>query len=75
VILLKLDFPRLKKNELSPEQVKHNDKMASLYNPSGLFPLIVITDSNGKKLGALSYKDVGLEEYIRDLKALTDPAK
>ena len=44
LILVKADFPSRKKNELSPEQIKHNEALAEIYNPSGSFPLVLILD-------------------------------
>ncbi len=48
LILLRADFPRAKKNQLSKEQTKHNEALAEKYNPNGKFPLTVLLDANGK---------------------------
>lgn len=50
LILVKADFPRLKKNQLSKEQTALNEKMAEKYNSKGKFPLSILLDSNGKIL-------------------------
>lgn len=47
LVLVRADFPRSKKNQLSGEQVKHNEALAEKYNPSGKFPFTVLTDSDG----------------------------
>jgi thioredoxin-related protein len=52
LILVRADFPRLKKNQLSKEQVKHNEGLAEKYNPLGKFPYTVLLDKNGKLLQA-----------------------
>ena len=54
-VMLKADFPRGKKNQLSEKQQIQNKKLAELYNPNGYFPLVVVLDENGKVLGKLGY--------------------
>ena len=46
--LVRADFPRMKKNQLSKEQTAYNEKLAEKYNPKGKFPLTVLINSNGK---------------------------
>ena len=53
--LIKADFPYRKKNKLSKEQTAHNEKLASVYNPDGEFPLAVFTDPSGKTLGSFGF--------------------
>jgi thioredoxin-related protein len=48
LVLIKADFPRLKKNKLSKDQQKKNDKLAEKYNPQGIFPSTLLLDANGK---------------------------
>jgi thioredoxin-related protein len=48
LVLIKADFPRLKKNKLSKDQQKKNDKLAEEYNPKGIFPFTLLLDANGK---------------------------
>ena len=50
LVLVNADFPRLKKNALSKEQQKKNDKLAETYNKKGVFPLTVLLDSEGRSL-------------------------
>lgn len=50
LVLLRADFPRAKKNQLSKEQTKHNEALAEKYNPEGKFPFTLLLDSNGKVL-------------------------
>src|SRR5262245_26875706 len=38
LVLVRADFPRTKKNQLSKEQTQHNERLAELYNPDGKFP-------------------------------------
>ncbi|UOU99002.1 thioredoxin family protein [Chryseobacterium daecheongense] len=44
------DFPRNKKNQLSPEMKKENALLADQYNAKGLFPYTLLLDSQGKIL-------------------------
>lgn len=67
--LVKADFPYRKKNRLSKEQTAHNEKLASVYNPNGEFPLAVFTDADGKVLGSFGYdKAKTPEQYISEFK-------
>lgn len=67
--LVKADFPYRKKNKLSKEQTAHNEKLASVYNPNGEFPLAVFTDATGKVLGSFGYdKAKSPEQYITEFK-------
>lgn len=50
LILVRADFPRQKKNQLDPAQVKRNEALADRYNPDGKFPLTLLVDKNGKVL-------------------------
>lgn len=50
LVLMEADFPRLKKNKLSPENQKINGQLAELYNKDGIFPEMVLMDENGKVL-------------------------
>jgi thioredoxin-related protein len=47
LVLVRADFPRSKKNRLSPELTKHNEALAEKYNNEGKFPLTVLIDSEG----------------------------
>lgn len=48
LVLINADFPRLKKNQLSKEQQKKNDKLADQYDPQGSFPFTVLLNPEGK---------------------------
>ena len=48
--LVRADFPRMKKNQLSKEQTAYNEKLAERYNNKGKFPLTVLINSDGKVL-------------------------
>lgn len=69
-VLLELDFPRFKKNQLPAEQTKHNEQLAGQYNKEGVFPLVVLTDEAGHVLGKTGYLAGGPEKYIAHLEQI-----
>lgn len=50
LVLVNSDFPRKKKNQLSPQQQEINNKIADHYNSQGKFPYTLLLDANGKLL-------------------------
>lgn len=66
-VMLQADFPRRKKNALLKEQTKANAQLAEAYNKNGIFPFVVVLNSNGKVLGETSYKKTTPENYIKEL--------
>ncbi|MBC3538342.1 thioredoxin family protein [Rufibacter sediminis] len=70
LVLLNADFPRLKKNQLDKAQMSLNEKLAEQYNKSGIFPLTLLLDENGKvvkKWEGIPAKDA--PAFIAQLKA------
>ncbi len=63
-ILVKADFPRKKKNQLPVTLQNQNKKLAETYNKSGGFPLVVVLDKTGIKLGEIGYKKVTPASYL-----------
>ncbi len=49
-ILVNADFPRSKKNQVTMDIQKQNDKLAERYNPNGTFPYTLLLDVDGKVL-------------------------
>lgn len=47
LVLVRADFPRSKKNRLSPELKKSNENLAEKYNKEGKFPFTVLIDGEG----------------------------
>lgn len=64
LVLERADFPKKKQNQLEADIKKQNEGLAEMYNKDGIFPLVVVLDSNGKVLGKTSYKNVSPKEYI-----------
>ena len=50
LILVRADFPRQKKNQLSKEQIRKNEALADKFNSQGKFPYTLLVDENGKVL-------------------------
>jgi thiol-disulfide isomerase/thioredoxin len=76
VVMLNADFPRRKKNQLSPEQAKKNDALAEMYNRSGHFPYTLLLDANGKVIKIWDGKPaVAVEKWIKEIKGLCDANK
>ena len=68
-VMVKLDFPRKKKNKLDKKQEELNGSLAEKYNPQGIFPMVVVFDSNIKVLGRTGYKKMTPLEYIKLLES------
>lgn len=69
-VMIRADFPRRKKNALSIDQQNHNNKLAEAYNKNGYFPLVVVFDSAGKRIGETGYKKKTPKEYIEIMESL-----
>jgi thioredoxin-related protein len=68
LILVRADFPRAKKNQLSKEQTKHNEALAEKYNPLGKFPFTVLLDTNGNVIREWDgYIFSSQDKFIADL--------
>ncbi len=64
-VWLRADFPRRKKNRLSPEQRSKNKELAKRYNKRKSFPAILILNKEGVVLGATGYRsDLDVQGYI-----------
>jgi thioredoxin-related protein len=70
LVILDVDFPRLKKNKLSKEQTAINEALAAKYNKKGKFPTILLLDSNANVLGKTGYKKISPEAYIEHIKSI-----
>ena len=65
LILVRADFPRQKKNQLSKEQVKLNEALADKYNPDGKFPYTLLVDQTGKVLKTWDgFPDETAEQFV-----------
>jgi thioredoxin-related protein len=70
LVLVRADFPRQKKNQLTADQKTHNEKLADQYNQSGAFPLTLLLDAHGKVIHTWNgFKDTSAEEFVKQLDA------
>lgn len=67
LVLVRADFPRLKKNQLPAEQQARNDQMAERYNPNGKFPLTVLINSQGKVLKEWEGYQPSVQKFISEI--------
>lgn len=69
LVLVKADFPRKNKNQLSKEQQKINEALADKYNPKGSFPYTLLLDAEGNKVKVWDgfYKD-GVANFVAEIK-------
>jgi len=72
VVCVCLDFPAQKKNKLPQVLQVQNESLAERFNPNGIFPLVVILDSNEKVLGTLGYLDITPRQYIEEIEKITN---
>lgn len=71
LVMVNADFPRKKKNQLSPEQIKRNEALAEKYNKQGQFPYTLLLDANGKVLKTWAGKPEGsVEKWTQEIKAI-----
>lgn len=73
IVLVNADFPRLKKNLLTKEQVNKNEELANEYNREGKFPFTLLLDENGKIIksweGVPNYTP---EQWVTTIKTLDE---
>ncbi|KIA96158.1 thiol-disulfide isomerase [Pedobacter kyungheensis] len=71
LLLVRADFPRQQKNQLSKAQVKLNEALAERYNKEGKFPYTVLVDENGKVLKAWDgFPDESPEAFVAEIDRL-----
>lgn len=76
LVLVKADFPRLKKNKLSKEQTKLNNGLADRYNKEGSFPLTLLLDKEGKVIKRWDgYPDLKPAQFVEAIKSSMNAGK
>lgn len=75
LVLLYIDFPRLKKNRLAPETTEKNANIAEKYNPSGAFPKVLLLGSGGEVLSELEHKPSDVSQYTGYLSKVLEEIK
>lgn len=72
LVLVRADFPRLKKNLPSKEQMAKNEELAARYNTDGKFPYTVLVNANGKVLKQWDgLPDEKASAFVQDIIAAT----
>lgn len=75
LVLVKADFPRLKKNRLSGEQTARNEALAARYNPHGKFPYTILLDEKGSVIKEWDgYPSSGPQKFIDDINSVLHSA-
>jgi len=69
-VIYKADFPKKKANQLAPELMESNKKLAEKYNRNGSFPLVILLDKTGKVIGMTGFKNISAAEYIQLIHSL-----
>lgn len=71
LVLVRADFPRQKKNQLSKDQVKLNEALADKYNAEGKFPFTLLVDETGKVLKSWDgFPNETPEQFVADISAV-----
>jgi len=71
LVLVRADFPRQKKNQLSKDQIKLNESLADKYNAEGKFPYTLLVDENGKVLKTWDgFPNESPEQFVADVSAV-----
>ena len=68
LVLLYLDFPSKRKNQLAPELKKQNEQLAERFNKDGSFPKILLVDTDLNKLADLKFTNQLPSDFIADCK-------
>jgi thioredoxin-related protein len=69
LVLVRADFPRLKKNQLEKAQQVKNDWMAEKYNTDGKFPLTVLINADGKVMHKWEGFQPSISKFIQEIEA------
>jgi len=68
LVLVRADFPRQRKNQLSKEQTKKNEALADKYNPEGKFPYTLLIDEKGRVLKEWDgFPNVSPEKFVEQI--------
>ena len=74
LILVRADFPRERKNQLSKVQVQLNDLLADKYNPEGKFPFTLLIDAQGKILKTWDgFPNESAEKFVEEITVYAEP--
>ena len=69
LILLKADFPRKRKNQLSSEQQANNSELAKEFNSEGAFPKVLLMDVNKQVYLTTGYQQGQKSKFLNNLRS------
>jgi thioredoxin-related protein len=73
LVLVRADFPRQKKNQLSKEQIQLNEGLADKYNPEGKFPYTLLIDEHGKVIKAWDgFPGESAEKFVAEISSFAN---
>lgn len=76
LVLVNADFPRRKKDQLSPQQQSINNALADQYNGEGQFPRTLLLTADGKVLKTWDGNpDIKPEVFAGEVQAIIDADK
>lgn len=76
LVLVRADFPRQKKNQLSKAQVKLNEALADKYNAEGKFPYTLLIDENGKVLKVWDgFPNESAEKFVAEINPIVNASR
>jgi thiol-disulfide isomerase/thioredoxin len=76
LVLVNADFPRKKKDQLSPQQQSINNALADRYNPEGQFPRTLLLNADGKVLKTWDgYPNVKPDVFSTEVTSVIDSDK
>lgn len=64
LVILYLDFPLKKKNQLPDAMKAQNESLAEKYNETGVFPKIIMIDFKGNILGEIKFQNQSPETFM-----------
>lgn len=73
--ILLLSFPIEEKNRLPEQQMTYNQTFADKYNKTGVFPYMVMINTEGRPLGDLSYNEETTGDFIKQCNKLLKSIK
>lgn len=69
LVVLYLDFPARRKNQLPAIQKAHNEALAEQYNTSGLFPNILLFSPDLDQQSQLEFKNQSPQTFVQTIVA------
>lgn len=67
LVILYLDFPARRKNQLPDDQKKHNEALAEQFNKSGRFPNILLLSPQAEVLSPLTFSNQSPADFIAEI--------